>query len=195
LFLSVRALYQSVLYKSIRDSAKVLVENGNILPVTGNQEGVLEDKSRLSTIRASNVRDDANFIVESLKEDQVILVQDLDPDEADDLIALIAEKFDLSDSLELQTGMASTYQRENVGGYFMTVDKRKDYQFVSPHSEGSSFINMQLAAFYCYENTIDGGETILMNVDQSSNINPGTTELCVGLSMAFDESIASLFLH
>jgi hypothetical protein len=29
---------------------------------------------------------------------------------------------------------------------------------------------MQLAAFYCYENSTDGGETILMNVDGSSAI-------------------------
>jgi len=131
---------------------------------------VFEDKNRLSTIKSTSISEDALFIVQALKKDQVILVEDVDPGEADSLITHIAKAFNLSESLEIQAGMASIHQRENVGNCFMTVDRRGDYQFVSPHSEGSSFMNMQLAAFYCYENSVDGGETILLNVDQSSKL-------------------------
>lgn len=69
----------------------------------------------------------------------------------------------------MQSAFASSLgHRENVGQYYMSVNKRGDYQFVAPHSEGTSFINMQLASFYCYENNTDGGETVLMNVDQEA---------------------------
>src|ERR1700755_994075 len=52
----------------------------------------------------------------------------------------------------------------------MSVNKRDEYQFVAPHSEGSSFTNIQLSSFYCYENTTDGGTTILMNIDEGCEI-------------------------
>ncbi|MBV1880238.1 MAG: hypothetical protein KUG82_01320 [Pseudomonadales bacterium] len=132
---------------------------------------VIEDKSRLSRINSRTVKDDASFAIASLKKDQVALIQNVDPTEADRLIAEIAKGFALLESLELQAGMASLAgHRDNVGDYFMTVDKRKDYKIVTPHSEGSHLLGMQMAAFYCLENTTDGGETILMNVDQNSEM-------------------------
>ena len=51
----------------------------------------------------------------------------------------------------------------------MSVNARKDYQFITQHSEGDDITNIQLAAFYCCENTSDGGETILMKTDVSSS--------------------------
>jgi hypothetical protein len=47
----------------------------------------------------------------------------------------------------------------------MSVNGRDDYQFIPPHSEGGSFMGTQLASFYCYENTTDGGVSILLNVN------------------------------
>lgn len=52
----------------------------------------------------------------------------------------------------------------------MTVNKRTEYQFIPPNSEGDSVINVQLASFFCLENSTDGGETILMSVDDSSEV-------------------------
>jgi len=78
----------------------------------------------------------------------------------------VAGKLGLGDALELQAGLAGFIgHRHNIGKYFMSVNERSDYQFVTPHSEGSSFVGMQLASFYCYENNTDGGDTILINVD------------------------------
>jgi hypothetical protein len=50
----------------------------------------------------------------------------------------------------------------------MGVDAREKYQFQTPHSEGDSIANMQLSCFFCFENSTDGGATILLNVDEAS---------------------------
>lgn len=107
--------------------------------------------------------------VSALREDQVVLVQGAAPGEADDLMARIADAFDLKHALEMQAAYAGILRhRRNVSKYFMTVNQRGDHQFVKPHSEGTWLINMQLAAFYCVNNSTDGGETLLFNVDNAS---------------------------
>lgn len=98
-------------------------------------------------------------------------MKNLEPDSADHIMREVAGRFDLGDNLELQVGFASFQgHRQNVGRYFMTVNKRGPYQFIPPHSEGNSFSNMQIASFYCYENSTNGGESILLNVDDSSDM-------------------------
>src|SRR5690606_9521241 len=108
----------------------------------------------------------AGDIAKALSEDKVVLIQDVNADDADGLMHSVATHLGLTESLEVQSCFASSLgHRENVSRYYMSVNKRKDYEFVPPHSEGSSFTNIQLASRY--ENNTDGGETILMNVDQS----------------------------
>jgi len=51
----------------------------------------------------------------------------------------------------------------------MSVNERNDYQFIPPHSEGNHLMNMQLAAFFCYENSTDGGVTVLLNINETFN--------------------------
>ncbi len=132
---------------------------------------VPEDLSRLMVLPAQRHSSDINLIIESLKRDQVILVQNIDSDSADNLMLAIAAQLGLSESLKMQALFASSLgHRKNSGRYYMSVNKRSDYQFIPPHSEGSHFTNMQLASFYCHENSTDGGETILMNVNQSSPV-------------------------
>ena len=112
---------------------------------------------------------DTDLIVNSLKKDLVILVKNVEPDDADNLMFQISKKFGLSDKLELQAGYASSLgHRHNIGKYFMSVNKRENSQFVCPHSEGNHFSDIQLASFYGYDNTTDGGETILLHVDEHS---------------------------
>lgn len=113
----------------------------------------------------ANIQD----VLQSLREDKVVLIRDVCPEQADKIIRDIAEGFSLIERLELQAGFADFLgHRHKVSQYFMSVNKRLDYHFISPHSEGSNFVGMQLASFYCHENTTDGGETILMNVNSAS---------------------------
>lgn len=133
---------------------------------------VRENNARLKTIDIGR-HADTQEILEWLREDGVILVKDLSPTDADGVMFKIASGFGLSDNLELQAGFAAHQgHRHNIGQYFMSVNKRSDYQFIPPHSEGNSFIGMQLAAFFCHENSTDGGETILLNIDDSSEVWP-----------------------
>jgi len=133
--------------------------------------GIPEDRSRLVTLTRDEIVRSEDIISDSLRKDQVALVQGLTPEEASGLMFSIAQEFGLSDSLNLQAALASSLgHRENVGKYYMSVNKREDYQIVCPHSEGGSFANLQLASFYCYENSTDGGETILMNTSQSTRL-------------------------
>ncbi|MGI8548598.1 MAG: hypothetical protein ACR2M1_14940 [Gemmatimonadaceae bacterium] len=112
---------------------------------------------------------DVESIIAALRQDQVVLIPGVAPEQADDLMFRVAERAGLAEALQLQAGFADLHgHRTRIGKYFMTVNKRRDYQFVGPHSEGSSFAGMQLAAFLCYRNTTDGGETILLNADDSS---------------------------
>jgi hypothetical protein len=134
----------------------------------GNYPSIPEDNSRLVIIRIERQKIDFDLVLESLRRDQVVLIQKVEPAQADCVLQTVAEKLGLQDSLELQTGLAGFLgHRHNIGRFFMSVNKRSSFQFVTPHSEGSSFLGMQLSAFFCYENTTDGGETILLNVDDS----------------------------
>lgn len=131
---------------------------------------VREDQTRLKIINGGQEAN-AEAIMEWLRKDGVALVKNLNSTDADCLMLKIAGGFGLADKLELQAGFAAHHgHRHNIGQYFMSVNKRSDYQFIPPHSEGNSFIGMQLAAFFCYENSTDGGETILMNIDDSSEM-------------------------
>jgi hypothetical protein len=126
-----------------------------------------QDSEHMVVLHAS----EANLgrIVKILSKDQVVLIQGASPVDADRLIFGIAAEFDLSEELEIQAGFAAIHgHRQNLGKYFMTVNERGDYNFIPPHSEGNSGMNMQLSSFYCHENTTDGGETILWG---SSNDN------------------------
>lgn len=137
------------------------------MPDTRNAIGVPEDVGRLMIVDHEVCG--LELVEESLRKDMVVLVQGLDAGQADRVINDVAGRFDLSDALTLQARFAAFGgHRHNVGKYFMSVNDRNDYQFISPHSEGSSTIGMQLAAFFCYENSTDGGETLVMNVDDSS---------------------------
>ncbi|MES2824014.1 MAG: hypothetical protein V4732_10470 [Pseudomonadota bacterium] len=132
---------------------------------------ITEDLNSMVILEASKRGSNTDVIIDALRQDQVVLVQGLIAHEADNLIHDVAHQLDLIESLTLQSAFASSLgHRENIGKYFMSVNKRDDYQFIAPHSEGGSFTNMQLASFYCYENSSDGGETILMNVDQDCKI-------------------------
>lgn len=131
---------------------------------------VPEDLSRLVAIEPGAHGIDADLIVESLKQDLVVLVRNAVPEQGDLALSNVATKLGLGENLKLQAGFASFLgHRQNVGKFFMTVNKRDKYQHISPHSEGSTFSAMQLASFYCFENSTDGGETIVMNVNESSN--------------------------
>jgi hypothetical protein len=130
-----------------------------------------EDRSRLLMLAREDRLSRKSAIIDALKNDHVVLVQNLAPEEANELMLSVSREFSLENSLKLQAAFASSLgHRENVGQYYMTVNRRKDYQFVCPHSEGGSFNNLQLASFYCYENSTDGGETILMNTRQATDL-------------------------
>jgi hypothetical protein len=128
-----------------------------------------ENKSMLKIITTDVPNFGISSIVEGLKEDKVILLKGITSKKADEIITEVADKFGLAQALEIQAGFASLHgHRENVGEKFMTVNKRDDFQIIPPHSEGTRFSNMQLASFYCYQNTTDGGETILLNTDDEA---------------------------
>lgn len=129
-----------------------------------------EDHARLSTLNYETA-DLTDVVLEGLKEDKVVLVQGVSPENADRVLASVAEALNLREQLEIQAGFASIQgHRDNIGTYFMSVNKRSGYQFIPPHSEGTQFTNMQLASFYCYENTTDGGENIMLNINSSSPV-------------------------
>jgi hypothetical protein len=139
----------------------------------GREVCVPDNLERLYIMDHSGGEVDVDVVLKSLRQDLVVLVQNVGADWADHAMHQIASRLGLGDSLKLQAGFAAFQgHRHNIGRYFMSVNKRDDYQFVPPHSEGSSFIGMQLAAFFCYQNSTDGGETILMNVDDSSTMWP-----------------------
>jgi hypothetical protein len=133
---------------------------------------VAEDQTRLK-IMDDGQHVDLAVILDSLKRDLVVLVKGLSSTEADRLMSRVAKGFGLQENLELQAGFAAHQgHRHNIGQYFMSVNTRSDYQFIPWHSEGNSFTRMQLAAFYCYGNSTDGGETIVVNIDDSSDVWP-----------------------
>lgn len=112
---------------------------------------------------------DVKSIQQWLTKDKIILLKSVVPAAADECLFNLASCLGLKTQLELQAGFAAMRgHRNKIGHYFMSVNNRDAYEFIPPHSEGTHAINMQLAAFYCYENTTDGGETVLFKVDQDS---------------------------
>lgn len=147
------------------------MDNGALPSLPTARIVVPEDLGRMTILPGQEVANNNGKILAALRDDQVVLVQDLSPEQANTLMMSVSAALGLADSLEVQAEFASILgHRENVGQYYMTVNKRKDYQFVCPHSEGGSFDNFQLASFYCYENSTDGGETILMNTRQPAGL-------------------------
>jgi hypothetical protein len=129
---------------------------------------VREDHARLVVLESLFGRN-ARPVIEALRTDSVVLIRNVTPDEADGTLHQVAQHLGLLPQLEQQAAYAAFLRhRQRVGKYGMTVNPRDTYQFITPHSEGSSQSNMQLASFYCFENTTDGGETILMNIDADS---------------------------
>ncbi|PUA26920.1 MAG: hypothetical protein B0W54_21160 [Cellvibrio sp. 79] len=127
-----------------------------------------EDTTKLVVLDES-VIERVGRIVLALKNDQVVLVRDVTQKDADDIMFSVARHFGLDNKLEVEAGFASVKgHRENVGKYFMTVNKREDYHFIPAHCEGSSRMRMQLASFYAVENTTDGGASILLNINDES---------------------------
>src|SRR5580698_3452305 len=130
-----------------------------------------EDLNRLSLLDRNRSEIDVNAILELLRQDSVVLVKGVSARAADCVMRDLAKELGLGESLKLQVAFAGFHHhRHNIGEYFMSVNERADYEFIPPHSEGNSLVGMQLAAFYCHENSTDGGETILMNVDDSSEM-------------------------
>lgn len=112
---------------------------------------------------------DVTCVIEALSRDCVILIRNVSPSEADGLVHQIAGELGLQKKLELEAGFSDFLgHRRRINKYFMSVNSREDYQFVTPHSEGDRISNMQLSCFYCFENSKDGGETILLNIDDTS---------------------------
>lgn len=127
---------------------------------------ITHDDARLFITEYPSKSDGLAPIIKALKQDQVILVQHVNPDAADALIGMVAEKFNLREKLEAQAAFSSIQgHRERTSKYFMSVNQRSDYQFIPPHSEGQEKMGMQLASLYCHENSTDGGNTILLNTD------------------------------
>ncbi|MCF6442843.1 TauD/TfdA family dioxygenase [Pseudoalteromonas luteoviolacea] len=125
--------------------------------------------TRLQQIHYSEDSFEAQSVISALTNDDVALISGVEQDIADDLIFSVCELLGLDESLELQAGFASIQgHRQTRNDFYMTVNRRRPYQFIPPHSEGSSFSKMQLAAFYCIENSTDGGETILWHVNANA---------------------------
>ena len=121
---------------------------------------------------------DVPAIISALRSDRVILARNARQSDADQIMSAVAADLGLSVNLEMQAAFAGIHgHRQNVSRYFMTVNRREDFAFILPHSEGSRFSNIQLASFYCHQNTTDGGVSIMMNYDQDSAAWQSTKEL------------------
>jgi hypothetical protein len=128
-----------------------------------------QDPSRLAVMDARTTGMDARRILEILKQDSVVLIRDAAVEQAEVILGDVAAKLGLLESLELQASFADFLgHRRRIGKYQMSVNKREQHEFIPPHSEGDSFINLQLASFYCFENNTDGGETVVFNLSDSS---------------------------
>ncbi len=131
--------------------------------------GINEDPEKLVTLTLDDAKN-IDKVLSVLREDKVVLIQNATQQDADSIVFNVAKKLGLAEKLEAEAGFASIAgHRVNVGRYFMTVNKRAEYQFIPPHSEGTHRTNMQLASFYAIENTTDGGETILFNTHENSS--------------------------
>jgi hypothetical protein len=137
---------------------------------------VPEDLSRSVTLSDRSGDIDAEAVLPLLRDDLAVFVTDATPERADEIMLSVATSVGLAQQLPHHAEFATSVGRANVGKYFMTVSGRNDYQFVPPHTEGSSLIGVQLASFYCYENSTDGGETILFNNAELSPAWPNLRE-------------------
>lgn len=132
---------------------------------------VSEDFSRVVTFSTDRGSLDHDAIQHVLQNDNIVLIENNSPEQADEIVAKVCERFDLLSKLQVQAGFTSVMdQRKKVEQFYMTVNQREEFEFIQPHSEGMSFMNIQLASFYCYENSTDGGETLLFNVKQNPHI-------------------------
>jgi len=121
---------------------------------------------------------DVARITAALRSDRLILARNALQRDAEQVMHDVAAELGLSVNLEMQATFAGIHgHRQNVGRYYMTVNRREEFAFILPHSEGSGFSNIQLASFYCHQNTTDGGVSILMNTDQDSAAWKNTREL------------------
>jgi hypothetical protein len=137
---------------------------------TQTKAAVPEDRGRLVVLQHGHDRSNINVALASIKKDMVVLIRNLSADESEHVMHAIAGGFGLAEELALQASYVELYRhRHNIGKYSMSVNERLDYQFIPPHSEGGRTQPLQLAAFYCYENSTDGGESILMNVADSTS--------------------------
>ena len=117
-------------------------------------------------------------IVDSLRADKVVLIREVPPEQADAVLGAVTDGLGLLHRLRLQAEFAELKgHRQRVGEYRMTVNARTAYQFITPHCEGDSYVNIQLASFYCLENSTDGGENLLLNIDDGSTAWPSLREL------------------
>jgi hypothetical protein len=136
------------------------------------------DSDRLITFDGRPGELNTDGIVSALRSDQVALIRNAAEQDADLILGQLSLRVGLLSSLEMQAAFASVHgHRNNVSQYFMTVNRRQDYDVILPHSEGSHFMNIQLASFYCHENTTDGGESLLLQVNQASECWASLKEL------------------
>lgn len=111
---------------------------------------------------------DLSLVAAAMEDDKIVLISSVTPERADTIVSDVAEYFGIGEKLKLQAAFAAVAgHRENVGRSFMTVNRRKEYEFITAHSEGTHSTGMQLASFYCVENSTDGGYTILYNIDEN----------------------------
>lgn len=129
----------------------------------------LDASEMVTTIDVRVSKELSRLVIGGLKKDNVVLLKNISDWDAELLLQNVANHFFLGKQLQVQAAFASVHKhRSNIGKYFMSVNKRDNFQFIPPHSEGQKSVGMQLASFYCFENTTDGGETILFKADQSS---------------------------
>ncbi|TVZ37744.1 hypothetical protein P886_2088 [Alteromonadaceae bacterium 2753L.S.0a.02] len=138
-------------------------------PTHDNTVDIPERTECLNLIQHSDISSTAKTVISGLRNDDVVIVQNVAAELADTILAEVADQLGLKSQLEVQSGFAAIKgHRDNIGTYFMTVNKTADYEFIGPHSEGTQFTDMHLASMYCYENDTDGGESVLLHVDQNS---------------------------
>ena len=130
---------------------------------------VPENKHKLSTIPSFDAPDRVHNMVSELQQDKVVKLSGLSSKQADAAIYDLAVHLGLESDLEMHAGLADLFgHRKKLSKYYMTVNKRRDFQCITPHSEGASFQNIQLVSFYCHENSTDGGTTVLMNINEDT---------------------------
>ena len=140
--------------------------------------GIPPGTDRVENVERRAGRFDVAAILSALRSDRLVLARKALERDADQIMSDVAAELGLSANLEMQAAFAGIHgHRQNVSRYFMTVNRREDFAFILPHSEGSGFANIQLASFYCHQNTTDGGVSIQLSYDQDSAAWQSTKEL------------------